>query len=282
MSRMNQSDPEGRLADLAQRERILAEKESILQNLQLEQQATQQLLNSDKTELRNIGTKIVVAKEQLIQLDRDKQQVIQSNQEDLVKYKAKLATIDESIHAARAAKAKVETKIKELQPVAPQLRHEVTEINEQIKERKTYLLEQEAVIDNLAKEGNKRLVDLNNGIERLKLEKEQILRDIYTLKEDRVAKEAAFVVLEHKLEFLQTKYDELAKNLRRSLTDLKAQITVTDNRYKQLLAQSEQLQTAWDIREREVSGREKALEQASKELQKRELRFKSNQAIYGL
>lgn len=263
-------------------EREISEKESLIANLAAEHDIALKLLVADRGELRNLGEKIIVKKQQL---EAAQEAIFQA---EGVK-QAKLSAIDREIEdridrAYKLEKTIVTLKstIVELRPQSAIIRTELETIKGQIIDRRQYSDEQEAIIEDLAREGGSRLWDLNKEIDEANLSKEEVLKEIISLKRTKTVLEDDIPPILDKTKRLQERYQELSADLTAALADLRRQVDEAKVNYQKLSQEADQRVQAVEVREREIEIKEQTLESTAKNLRDRELRFKSNQSIYGL
>lgn len=175
----------------------------------------------------------------------------------------------------------LEIRLAELRHQPGIIREELDELNTQVKERKQYSDDQEAVIESLAAEGGSKLWDLNKEIDDLNLQKEEVLKETIILKRQRTAMGDEVTAIVERTTKLQTKYNELATNLKESLEAIQADIAAAKVQHEQITTDSERRLREADIRDKETILQRRGLEKDKKDLNDQQRRFNSQQSIYG-
>lgn len=203
------------------------------------------------------------------------------------KHKDKVAGLEAKLRAVAAEHVERSNEIATLKETADQHRKvlkdvdlKVKEIQEQIRDRRAYLNEQEDIIAKALDEGNQQLVAKRREIEEAKLEQEEYLRQKLMAERDSYLANQEREVTSKKLKDLQEAYDQKAGELREALSKLRGEVERAGAEYRETLKGTEVLLTELSVKEKELAGKADVLEKASIDLSRRQRKLESDEAIY--
>lgn len=156
---------------------------------------------------------------------------------------------------------------------------EVKDLQEQIRDRRAYLNEQEQLIAEALDEGNEQLKAKQRELEQAQSEKEEVLRQVFAAqgKALTATKEAGLAI--EKTAQLKTAYEKKALELRASLQQLQKSVDEANETLRQTSEDAEARIKMAQMLDKEVQTRKEILEKAVKDLQDQRRKLESDQAV---
>jgi hypothetical protein len=160
------------------------------------------------------------------------------------------------------------------------LQKEIKDLQEQIRDRRAYLNEQEELIAQALDEGNQQLKAKRVGIEEVQLEKEDLLRQIIESKQTaaEAAKEAEDAV--EKTAQLKIAYEVRATQLKGSLKELQQAIDENTKTLQRISVDTEIRLRNAEEKEKALDERARILDQQTKDLNDAKRKFDSDKSLY--
>lgn len=160
------------------------------------------------------------------------------------------------------------------------LSKEIKDLQEQVRDRRAYLNEQEDIIAKAVDQGNEVIRSKRQELEEIRLEHEDLLRKCVQTKQKLDQVEGLKEVTSARTNELQATYEKRAGEMRRSLAGLQSQIVEASQTLQRVSLDTELRLTRVETKEKELAERQRLTEVAYMEMTKRRLKLESDEAVY--
>lgn len=245
-------------------------------------EAVERVLVYSRAESATLDETITVKKRQLSKAAQDHAEKLKRFELDEAKFEPRILELKESMNQMMAEINKVKGELRDGHKALRALKAEEVDAKEQIKDRRAYLNQQEDLIQEVLGSGNEQLADMLGKVDAAQVEKEGILAQILSLREQKAVAETEAEIAVARVEPLELKYKEMADTYRQALDESRAQLQEVSAKLKKVSLEVEAKVVGMETRENDVAVRETANAEHEKDLRDRELRYKSNQSIYNV
>lgn len=275
------------LVEQALRDQIEVEKAALLEvidshvkNLQIVLSPEYDKVKRMMVDVRNAEDRVLFRQRQIRELEE--RYVAEEN-----KYKGRIALAESKLKAIAAEYperfkevAALKESVAQHKQVLKDLGFEAKQAQEQIRDRRAYLNEQEDIIAKALDEGNQQLKSKRQELEEVKLEQEEYLRqkmlaegEMYQANRDREA-------TQKKLKDIQATYEEKAAELRASLGEIQRQSQEAAAKHRTILIDVEAKLAELNVKEKELASKSDIMQKAQIDLNRKQRKLESDQALY--
>lgn len=189
--------------------------------------------------------------------------------------KARMEAVRDTYMSAKAAQDALNARSKLLD-------ESLAGVKSEIDERKKYQKEQEEVIDTKAREGNEELNRLNREVASFERDKEDLLGQVHseTLKASAVAKQIE--ARQNDLANLNLRYDEVSKEYRANLTEIKLEVAAAEDQRDRILAETSQQLLDLKAERAEIDATRQVVARQREEVSDEKRKLESLRVQYGM
>lgn len=273
LSQLNdQADLQKLKSQLEIREQAVAQKELNQEKLQKELEVKIKVLDgkiaSKADELIVLEEKALKQKLRLSEETKSSQQLIEKSHTKLAEVKSWVKKALDSLEEAKSLKSKAAGELKSIQ--------------DQIAERTKYLNDQEQEIASAISVWNGQLEDIKLDGEKALKNKENTLREVNDLDRRRSTLILDIEALSNKKSTLEATYEDTADKYKKSLDDMRDQLTAAKVEFREMMEKTEQRFNELEGKEKEIAIKNQALTRKSQELYDENRRIDSKRSTFGL
>jgi predicted nucleic acid-binding Zn-ribbon protein len=272
MNDLDRVDLKKRSKELDARETALKEKERLMEGVQKDFEVKLKVLSvqveSKNQELERIGAELVMEYDNN---EREKSRL----RSDIDKQTKSLQQLNDAI--GEKNKALKQINLKQESTIS-----RLDDIERKITERSKYLEDQEALIAQAIEEGNLRLHQLRFDAEQVENKKNEHLKDIITLQNDRGGLQDNISLLKGKLEKIERDFNERSIVLHDSLRSINEDIKEAKNNYQVIISEADKKLQFLETKEKELTVKSNLLDKKQEDIWAESRRLDSKKSIYGI
>jgi chromosome segregation ATPase len=269
------------------RDQIEVEKSAISEVIDSHIRSIQGLLSPDYDKLTKSNHELNIVAERIKIGEREIAEIKQRHKVEEDRSKAEIKKAQTELGAVKEEYTVRYKKSEEVKEIITQNQHfisnlqaEVKKLQEQIRDRRAYLNEQEDIIAKAIDEGNEQLKAKRREIEEAKLEHEDALRQVILSKHSASVASQEIDATNQKLLDVQAKYDEKAASLRSSLANLNVQVEKAAEQLRITAKETETRLAQAKMAEKEINEKNDLLKRTSIDLDRQRRKLESDQALY--
>ena len=230
--------------------------EKLVKSLNAELSITQKQIEEATQKLRDTENKTKSANIKAIQAGNELADVLGKIEEANADYKAKLVVVEEIKKRIEKEEAKLTQSTKTLKDEVLGLEAEKKLVIKDINERKTYLTEQEAKINDVVESGNDRIMELNHEASVLETRKTSLEIEIADGAQLLNQTRDDLNTIQAQLSELTTQYEQVNKTYQKTLEGLKSRIDAANIDYQMKTTKGQEIIERLAIKEEEFKTRE--------------------------
>lgn len=270
---------------LSKRARELARKDEDL--AKWEEQLARREAAMDDTTTVSINLKVIEAKieaknEELVRLGRTIEQKADRNKEEIRVMDRKAEEADDRYKVSKVTAQKSLELVTELSVKAVEAKKVLIQVEQEIKDRKVYLLEQEELIEKSADEGNNKLQDVGREYKKFELEREELLTKLHADTTASTRLEDIITNQQLAIDNLRQRYEDAAIEYRQKLTDVKMEIATAQDEAKKVSAETDGKLLELRAERAEIEVAREVIVKQKADLVSEKRRLESQRSVYGL
>lgn len=270
---------------LSKRARELARKDEDL--AKWEEQLARREAAMDDTTTVSINLKVIEAKieaknEELVRLGRTIEQKADRNKEEIRVMDRKAEEADDRYKVSKVTAQKSLELVTELSVKAVEAKKVLIQVEQEIKDRKVYLLEQEELIEKSADEGNNKLQDVGREYKKFELEREELLTKLHADTTASTRLEDIITNQQLAIDNLRQRYEDAATEYRQKLTDVKMEIATAQDEAKKVSAETDGKLLELRAERAEIEVAREVIVKQKADLVSEKRRLESQRSVYGL
>lgn len=278
MKPQKSDDLEKRARELEERENSLNLRENLLER-EKALEKRQKVFSDAETKL-DVLNKQIKAKEDIlaargIELDQQSN----THAETIEKLEAQENKAKKAITVQEEILANLKLKESSLDFTLRSKKSELSKIQDQVKETKDYLKEQERISQDTISQWNMTLIDFRKEADNIQLEKNKLSADIIRMGQEKIAMSAELKTIQDRIESLDSTYNQKVETYKSKLRDLDTQVNDKKNELDNIINSMEMRRVEIETREKSLKLKEGNVQRRDRELDQKERRLKG---AYGM
>lgn len=265
--------------DLSRKDRELQEwEDSLAKRQELYDGAT----GGAEHKLKLLESKIASKEEDLVRLERKLNDKTTGSTTETERLNKVTATARERKDAAQASVTRATEDLSILTTKTVTAQKRLKEVEDEVKARKVYLMEQEELIEKSANEGNNKLQDIGREYKKFELEREELLAKLHTDTTAVARLQSQIEEKEEDMTRLKLRYEDAASEYRQSLTALKLEIAQAQSTLKKTNAETGGKLLELKAERAEIEVAREVVAKQREEVTSEKRRLESLKVMYGM
>lgn len=238
------------------------------------------LITKAERKVKNLDQELVLGEQRLEILIQNIERKVAETKQIEENHRQELNELSKQFDNLKSSHASVLAELGVQKEAVKLAKQDLNKVNDEIRERKSYLGEQEHQINATIDNWNADLTLLRHEIEIASGEKAELLRKILTLKDDIEIIVAECARVEDKLLALDARYKETSENYRKSLLDIQGEITTESQKLQVIKQESAKEKSRQEEVKLSIDAKRRALKKEQEELNTAKRRFEAEQRLY--